>query len=65
MPKSRICAKIQKVSDIAACFAEKVRKKMNKPKLTQQDERLNGEKYMIISFFIYVLLLPSLFENLL
>ena len=38
---------------------------MNKPKLTQQDERLNGEKYMIISFFIYVLLLPSLFENLL
>ena len=29
---------------------------MNKPKPTQQDERLNGEKYMIISFFIYVLL---------
>lgn len=65
MPKSRICAKIQKVSDIAACFSEKVRKKMNKPKRTQQDERLNGEKYMIISFFIYVSLLPSLFENLL
>lgn len=65
MPKSRIRAKIQKVSDIAACFSEKVRKKMNKPKLTQQDERLNGEKYMIISFFIYVSLLPSLFENLL
>lgn len=63
MPKSRIRAKIQKVSDIAACFSEKVRKKMNKPKPTQQDERLNGEKYMIISFFIYVLLLPSLFEN--
>ena len=65
MPKSRIRAKIQKVSDIAACFSEKVRKKMNKPKPTQQDERMNGEKHVIISFFIYVLLLPSLFENLL
>ena len=41
MPKSRIRAKIQKVSDIAACFSEKVRKKMNKPKPTQQDERMN------------------------
>lgn len=45
MPKSRICAKIQKVSDIAACFSEKVRKKMNKPKRTRQDERMNGEKH--------------------
>lgn len=27
---------------------------MNKPKRTHQDERMNGEKYMIISFLIYV-----------
>ena len=38
---------------------------MNKPKRTRQDERMNGEKHVIISFFIYVSLLPSLFENLL
>lgn len=35
---------------------------MNKPKRTRQDERMNGEKHVIISFFIYVSLLPSLFE---
>ena len=57
--------KIQILSDIAACFSEKGRKKMNKPKRTRQDERMNGEKHVIISFFIYVSLLPSLFENLL
>ena len=63
MPKSWICAKIQKVSDIAACFLEKVRKKMNKPKHTRKDERMNDVPIVLDYFFIYVLRLPSLFEN--